>query len=131
MKQPLVPPICPNLRHFTATHAYINTRPEATHLCKWIRRVTSSSPIESLTLVCDNILEMWGANVSYDGLIHHIAIRHAKTLRTLSMEHAFVGMDAVRRLCANCVHIEELVIGVGLDTLVCTRVISSIRRGLT
>lgn len=119
MKQPLLPPACPNLRHFTAIHAYTDTRAEAIHLCKWIRRVTSAARMESLTLVCDNILETWGANINYDSLVHHIAVRHAKTLRMLRMEHNFVGIDAVRQLCKNCLQMEELAIGIGLDTLVC------------
>ncbi|KAF8890708.1 hypothetical protein BD779DRAFT_1610777 [Infundibulicybe gibba] len=102
LKAPLTKPRLIHLRSFTVRHHSMFNRFEARFLCKWIRRIISSSPIETLRLISKDSEE---------------AARQAVTLRFLDLGGAFVGLDSLRRLLGSCVSLEELHVASGEKVL--------------
>lgn len=98
-------------------YSEVRTRPEVNYLCAWIRHAISSSrSLQTVRLVCEN--QAWSMHVSYDGLIDHLAAKHFATLCFLDLGSAFIGGNALKQLCTVCVQLEDLIVGVGRDTLV-------------
>ena len=95
----------------------MQTKREVIALCKWIRTVISSSPIEHLRLVCDD-QESTSVNVGFDSIIDHLVKKHSGTLRVLDFGSAYIGVDAVRALFTRCLQLEEFCISTGNNTLV-------------
>ena len=95
-------------------------REDVNRLCVWIRRTITSSPIEYLHIICDGpeTYSNAGANVSIDGLISHLAKKHAATLRFLHLSSSYVGTDSLRLLFQTCVNLEELSVAAGSNALV-------------
>ncbi|KAK0463037.1 uncharacterized protein EV420DRAFT_1761372 [Desarmillaria tabescens] len=110
-----VTPFLPNLRSFTVYYSPAWSRDEADRLGKWIRTVITSSPIEHLALLSDN--NFVASNVRFDGIVHHLASKHAGRLRHLEMPHAFISVDALRLLCKECSVLEELSVAGGKNVL--------------
>ena len=76
------------------------------HLTRWIRLVSSNSPLERLELKLDGLRRAdLGPAISFDGLFHHLAAKHGDTLRELCVLHVFVGVEA---LAATCAHLRSL-----------------------
>ncbi|TFK88123.1 hypothetical protein K466DRAFT_489557 [Polyporus arcularius HHB13444] len=113
--RPSIIPRLPNLRHLTVHYTHVTTRTDAAHLYKWIRRVITHSPLASLHLMCES--EVYGPAPSFDPLLEHLSARHAATLRRLDMKDCLVGDAALRGFCRKCEALEELSVGVSLDTL--------------
>ncbi|KAK0189778.1 hypothetical protein F5146DRAFT_1139243 [Armillaria mellea] len=99
-----VVPFLPNLR-----------REEADRLGKWIRTVIASSPIEHLALLSDD--SSVASNVRFDGIIHHLASKHADRLQRLEMPQALISVDGLRLLCKECLVLEELSVAGGKNVL--------------
>lgn len=119
MSQQLPPSITPrliHLRHLTVHYLEPETRTDAAHLYKWIRRVISHAPLESLRLVCE--YELCGPEPTFDSLLESLSARHAKRLKVLDMRNCYVGNRALRRLCEKCTSLEELAVTISYDTLV-------------
>ncbi|KAG9217720.1 hypothetical protein CCMSSC00406_0003591 [Pleurotus cornucopiae] len=112
-----VPPF-PRLRSLSVKHPILETRQDVDRLCVWIRRIISSSKLESLHLISDASPFACGASVSFDGLGEHISKRHGPTIRHLNLGSAFLGLPSLRQLCQCCPKLELLRIAVSLDTLV-------------
>ncbi|KAK0201056.1 hypothetical protein DFS33DRAFT_1446612 [Desarmillaria ectypa] len=110
-----VVPFLPNLQSFTVHYSPVWSRDEADRLGKWIRTVIASSPIEHLALLSDN--DFVASNVRFDGIIHHLASKHAGRLRRLEMPQAFISVDALRLLCKECSVLEELAVAGGKNVL--------------
>ena len=93
-----------------------DTRRDAAHLYKWVRKVISHAPLETLRLVVEDI--PYGPAPTFDSLLEHLSARHAKTMRVLDMRDCFVGSRTLRRFCGSCPKLEELAVAVSLETLV-------------
>ena len=88
-------------------------------MCKWIRRLTSSAVLEELELVCDDADEHpGGPHISYDGLVEHLTTKHHGSLRSLRMNHAFIGIPALRNVFTKCRQLEELSITTRIEIIV-------------
>lgn len=107
------------LQHLTIRHVEMRTASDVTRLCTWIRHLLRHSSLRSLALLSEHPSR--GVSPAFDGLAQHIAFRHFRTITTLSLATAFVGREALRTLCSNCVHIEELAVAVTADVLVSSR----------
>lgn len=120
MKAPKTQPRLQHLTELSVRYPRMETKYEVSSICKWVRRIISSSPIKSLTLQCDT--EEWaasGANVAFDSLIDHIVKKHKSTLRFLDLSSAFIGSDALKQLLTVCNHLETMKVCSGKDSLVC------------
>lgn len=106
----------PFLRHLVVHFSDIDTRTEADHLGKWIRRLLLGCPIETLRLIPERKFK--GPDVSLDGLAEHLRLKHANTLRVLRLDYTFVGIPALRALCASCPSLQELGIRTHPEVLV-------------
>ena len=84
---------------------------------KWIRRISTYSPLEKLELISDHPFDR-GPCIGFDGLLDHLGTRHGRTLRFLCLPHAFVGLDALQKLCSRCSLAEEISIGTAASVLV-------------
>ncbi|KAF9502122.1 hypothetical protein BDN71DRAFT_1378820 [Pleurotus eryngii] len=111
-----VPPF-PRLRSLSVKHSILDTRQDVGRFSVWIRRIISSSKLESLHLIGDASPSACGASVSFDGLGEHISKRHGPTIRHLNLGSAFLGLPSLRQLCQCCPKLELLRIAVSLDTL--------------
>jgi hypothetical protein len=96
------------------------TRRERDSLCKWVRKAIYASPLERLYLEddLDEGLE-YGANLSFEPLIHHLVAVHASRLKVLDMRTSYVGATGFRMLCLGCRALEEMALAVDRNTLVC------------
>lgn len=110
-----VVPFLSNLRSFTVYYRPVWNRDEADRLGKWIRTVIASSPIDHLALFSDD--DFVASNVRFDGIICHLASKHAARLRYLEMQQAFISVDALRLLCKECSVLEELSMAGGKNVL--------------
>jgi len=94
----------------------MHTRDEVNRFCAWVRRaISSSKSLQTLRLISSN--EVSSANISFDGLIGHLTTRHFETLGVLDLGSVFIGGGALRSLCVACIHLEDLTVGVGWQTL--------------
>ena len=114
--RPSIVPRLDHLRHLTVHYMDVDAREDAAYLYKWIRRVVSHAPLETLRLVCES--EVCGASPTFDPLLEHLYLKHAGTLRALDMLRCFVGKRALKAFCASCVQLEELAVTIAPDTLV-------------
>ncbi|KAI0640962.1 hypothetical protein C8Q79DRAFT_1004016 [Trametes meyenii] len=108
-------PYLPHLRDLTIYYTNTLTRDYTDHLCRWIRRLISKSPLISLRLLCENGID--GPSVSFDPLAEHLSLKHATRLRALEMPHSFVGRKMFITLCSLCSELEELTLGISSDAL--------------
>ncbi|OBZ74886.1 hypothetical protein A0H81_05149 [Grifola frondosa] len=115
LRPPTTVPRLSHLRSLTVHHAKVGIRSHAAYLCKWVRRLVSSSPLEELRLVCEDSSR--GASVSFDAVLSHLTQKHAETLRVLDMTKAFAGQSALRVLFARCMRLEEVGIAVSENVL--------------
>jgi hypothetical protein len=109
------------LRSFTVRYQRIHRREHVNRLCAWIRRAVTHSPLERLCLNCENAANEpsnSGANISFDGLVSHLARKHFRTLRFLHIKSSFVGLASLKHLSETCVKLEELSITIGINSLV-------------
>ena len=97
-------------------HPPAQTKRDVLALCKWIRTVISSSPIEDLRIICDD--EHSGANVSYDSIVDHLAKKHSSSLRMLDFPRAYIGLHAIKSLFTTCLHLQEFCVSTGRSALV-------------
>jgi hypothetical protein len=117
----------PRLRSFKAKYVQMHTRDEVNRFCAWVRRAISSSKcLRTLRLISSN--EISSANISFDGLISHLATKHFGTLSVLDLGSAFIGGGALKQLCVACIYLEDLTVGVGWQTLVGNSRVISVRR---
>ncbi|CAL1696514.1 unnamed protein product [Somion occarium] len=106
----------PRLRTLVVRHTHVSDKREASHLTKFIHRLSTHSPLESLHLVCDSSgLRL--STTAFDGLADHLGSRHADTLRVLYMPSNFLRLKAFRDLCVRCYRLEELAVAVQHDVL--------------
>ncbi|KZT05087.1 uncharacterized protein LAESUDRAFT_656763 [Laetiporus sulphureus 93-53] len=115
LRQPPKSPRLDHLRSLTVRYTPVNNAKHATRLCKWTRMVIEHAPLVELRLVCTE--EDRGSSVNFDGLLAHLSHKHAKVLRILRMDKAFVGRKALRHLCSCCENLEELAIAISGDLL--------------
>ncbi|TDL27031.1 hypothetical protein BD410DRAFT_481672 [Rickenella mellea] len=106
--------ISPSLVSFEVRYKMIHSRPHTNSLCTWVHQIIAHTSLESLELLCEDAEEYEGsgAHPSFDGLVKHLSVRHAKTLKTLRMEDAFVGTPAMVDLMSNCRQLEHLAVSV-------------------
>lgn len=123
MKQPTTVPRITVLRKLVVNHKPICFRDHVNHLSKWVRRITSRSHLEHLELVVDDLEYFRGPYSNYSGLIEHISYRHGRTIRALRLTHGYVDLGTITLLCQMCPNLEDVSLGVSIDTLV--RVIGS------
>ncbi|KAF8229386.1 hypothetical protein L208DRAFT_1424107 [Tricholoma matsutake] len=116
LKKPSVIPNLSQLRYFAVNHSVMHTKREVNILCKWIRTVISSSPIEYLRIVCDDG-ESIGANVGFDSIIDHLVKKHFGSLRVLDFRSAYIKVDAARALFTRCLQLEEFCVSTGKNAL--------------
>ncbi|KAF8797659.1 hypothetical protein BYT27DRAFT_6926094 [Phlegmacium glaucopus] len=119
MKHPSRMPKLLNLRSFTVTHSYVQSRNEVNELCKWIRRAIAGSSIEELRVIGDNVsdLPISGIHLCFSGLFDHILKKQFSTIRVLDLGSAFVGVDHLRSLLIACIRLEEVKLQVGQNAL--------------
>lgn len=109
----------PNLIKFTIQYSPIYSRADVRHLSRWVRRAVSSSQhLYALRLQSDALPSERGTNLSFDGLVNHLAHRHGRTLRILDLGAAYIGQHAVSTLASLCGCLEELTVGLRAETLV-------------
>jgi len=118
MKQPIAVPRIETLRRFVVNHRHIYFRDHVNHLSKWVRRITSQSHLEHLELAMDDLEYFRGPYSNYGGLVEHISYRHGRTIRVLRLTHGYVDSATVALLCQKCPHLEDVSLGVNVDTLV-------------
>ncbi|KAF9268823.1 hypothetical protein L218DRAFT_954263 [Marasmius fiardii PR-910] len=116
-------PSLKSLKSFTLryrSYSY-NEYPLATDdVCRWIKHVISTSPIEELNFVpfykprTRNPI----SKHSWDLLIDHLADKHSKTLRYLNLRAAFVKKRSLETLLRKCNLLEELSLGTSRGSLV-------------
>lgn len=63
------------------------TKDDTNRLCRWVRRVITSAPLETLLLVCENEVE--GPAISFNPLVEHLSLKHATRLRVLDMSGCY------------------------------------------
>ena len=118
MKQPTVVPRITTLRKLVVNHKPIYFRDHVTHLSKWVRRLTSRSHLEHLELVVDDLEYFRGPYLNYSGLVEHISYKHGRTIRVLRLTHGYVDLGTITLLCQKCPNLEDVSLGVSIDTLV-------------
>ncbi|TCD62440.1 hypothetical protein EIP91_006902 [Steccherinum ochraceum] len=121
LKTPTIHPYLPGLRSLTVRYstsdAYLlisrqsGSRVEVHQLVKWIRQVSSGSPLVSIRLVNDKRFGVF-SSANYDGLLDHLRLKHGCTLRSVRLEGATVSKKALQSLCRQCGHLEELTVSV-------------------
>lgn len=126
LRSPKVFPDLIQLKCFTARYANLQTRKEASSLCKWIRRVISASSIQVLRILQnenenedDLVASRYGANVSFRSIIDHVCSQHAISLRILDMKNAYVDVRSLKKLFVSCQAVEEVYLCAGRHALVC------------
>ena len=124
LRSPKVFPDLIHLKCFTARYANLQTRKEASSLCKWIRRVISTSSIQVLRILQnesedDLPTSRYGANVSFRSIIDHLCSRHSVSLRILDMKNAYVDVRSLKKLFVSCQAMEEVYLCAGRHALVC------------
>lgn len=90
-------------------------------LHKYIRAIiTATRSLETLLINFEEADEdpMSGPNISFDGLVNHLACRHGLTLRKLHMRSMFVGFGAFKQILTEFVVIEDLGLAVDMQALV-------------
>lgn len=109
-RTPSIAPRLHHLRTLVVRHNTVDTVEDVAYLCKWIRRIVTHARLAEIRLICEE--ENSGASVKFDGLLAHLSQIHAQTLRVVRLDAAFVGMAALRALCATCVELEELAVAI-------------------
>ncbi len=115
--RPAHAPRLSRLQRLTVHCQYVMTTRDAAYLYKWVRRVVTYAPLESLRLVCEH--QPSGAAPSFDPLLEHIIARHAR-LRILDLREFLVGWKTLTRLCDRCPELEDLFVTVSPAILVST-----------
>ena len=118
MKQPATVPRIVNLRKLVVNHKHICFRDHVNHLSKWVRRITSRSHLEHLELAMDDLEYFRGPYSNYGGLVEHISHRHGPTIRVLRLTHGYIDSITITLLCQKCPNLEDVSLGVNMDTLV-------------
>jgi len=118
MKQPVTVPRITTLRKLIVYHQHIYFRDRVNHLLKWIRRITAQSHLEHLELAVDDLEYFRGPYSNYGGLVEHISHRHGQTIRVLRLTHGYVDSATIAMLCHMCPNLENLSLGVSIETLV-------------
>jgi hypothetical protein len=120
MREPSFSLSLSRLRKFTVLYARSQVGQEVLGLCKWMRKVISSSPIEDLRVVCDRDDDSanTGANISFDSIVDHLSKKHAKTLRFLDLRSSFVGVTGLEAFFSSCARLEQFHVAAGKDALV-------------
>ncbi|RDB17499.1 hypothetical protein Hypma_000999 [Hypsizygus marmoreus] len=116
LRPPTTHPRLSKLKYFAVDYSVIESRFEAINLCKWIRKVISSSPIEHIRLICDDFYK-FPANVSFDSIVDHIVKKHSRTLLILDLGSAYIGVDSFRQLLSSCFKLEEMHVAVRKNAL--------------
>ncbi|KIL64554.1 hypothetical protein M378DRAFT_126372 [Amanita muscaria Koide BX008] len=120
LKEPTVRLTLSQLRKFTVLYAGTQAKREVLGLCKWMRKVVSSSPLEDLTVICDdgnNDDGNTGPNISFDSIVDHLSKKHAKTLRFLDLRSSYVGTTALKALLSTCLNVEVIYVSASKDAL--------------
>lgn len=117
----------PALRHFTVLHTPLFRKEDACALSKWIRRVCSSSPLETLETISSDDS---GPSLCFDGLISHIASKHHRTLLAIQMSRAYARESALRTLLRKCTTIQSVSLTVAFSTLVSYVTSTDLKPGL-
>ncbi|KAF8626651.1 hypothetical protein AX15_004743 [Amanita polypyramis BW_CC] len=119
LKEPTIRLSLPRLRKFTALHARTQDKREVMSLCKWMRKIVSSSPIEDLRIICDHDVDEpnSGANISLDSIIDHLSKKHTKTLRFLHLRSSYVGVTGLEALFSSCLQLEQFHVAAGKEGL--------------
>ena len=118
MKQPTTVPQITTLRKLVVYHQHIYFRDHVNHLSKWVRRITAPSHLEHLELAVDDLEYFRGPYSNYGGLVEHISHRHGQTIRVLRLTHGYVDSATITLLCQKCPNLEDLSLGVNIETLV-------------
>ncbi|KIJ42020.1 hypothetical protein M422DRAFT_255042 [Sphaerobolus stellatus SS14] len=103
-----------SLRHLIVLHPVLTYKEDAEALSSWIRRLTSSSPLESLETIVPNY---HGPNLCFDGLVTHLAHRHRTTLTSLWMPAVHLRSQALESLLKNCSRIRHITLNISFNTL--------------
>jgi len=118
MKQPTTVPRITTIRKLVVYHQHIYFRDHVNHLSKWVRRITAQSHLEHLELAMDDLEYFRGPYSNYGGLVEHISHRHGQTIRVLRLTHGYVDLIAIALLCQKCPNLENVSLGVNMETLV-------------
>jgi hypothetical protein len=118
MKQPSTDPQIMSLRKLVVNYRCLGFREHVLHLSKWVRRITSSSQLEHLELDVDDFEFFRGPYLDYSGLVEHISYKHGGTIRVFRLMHGHIGSAAISLLCQKCPNLEEVSLGVNMNTLV-------------
>jgi len=118
MKQPATVPRITTLRKLVVYHQHIYFRDHVNHLSKCVRRITAQSHLEHLELVVDDLEYFRGPYSNYGGLVEHISHRHGQTIHVLRLTHGYVDSATITLLCQKCPNLENVSLGVSIETLV-------------
>lgn len=105
------------LKSFTANYGLIFDKREVVALCRWVKWVIFSSPIEHVRLLRDDH-RPYAIHIPFDNLTDHLATKHPSTLRILDVREAYVSAKAVKLLLEQCHGLEEVYIAVRKHVLV-------------
>ena len=105
-----------HLRDLTVHCLRVETSRGAAYLYKWVRRVITYAPLETLRLLCEP--QSSGAAPSFDPLLEHLIARHAQRLRVLDIREFLVGNKTLGKLCDTCSELRVLFVALSCDTLV-------------
>ena len=115
-----VRPKLPILRSLTVRHDYLKTKGDATYLTRWIRWLSSRSPLEEFTLAIDRRVWLRPPTISLDSLADHLGLRHGQTLRNLDIRDGYISQHALTELSTRCQDLQILSIGTTVNVLVRT-----------
>ncbi|KAF8509972.1 hypothetical protein JB92DRAFT_469459 [Gautieria morchelliformis] len=104
----------PALRQFTVLHTPLFCKEDASALSTWIRRISQSSPLETLQTISS---ENSCPSLCFDGLISHLASQHRRTLLAIQMPKAYARGPALRTLLNKCTALQRFSLTVAFSTL--------------
>ncbi|KAF8519374.1 hypothetical protein BU17DRAFT_90081 [Hysterangium stoloniferum] len=103
-----------SLQSLTVCYDLLIGKYEAVALSTWIRRISSSSPLEHLIVRC---YDSRGRTLSFDGLLLHVAHRHRQSLCSIQMPKAHVRTRTLHTLLQICGGLTDLSLNVAFSAL--------------
>ncbi|KAG6890235.1 hypothetical protein C0995_010248 [Termitomyces sp. Mi166 len=107
LRTPNTIPKLTHLKYFAANYNPVYDKREVIALCRWVKWVISSSPIEHVCLLRDD-QGPDATHIPFDNLIEHLAMKHASTLRIVDFREAYVSAEAAKSLLERCHSLEEV-----------------------
>ncbi|KNZ77318.1 hypothetical protein J132_05746 [Termitomyces sp. J132] len=119
LRTPKTIPKLMRLKYFAADYLPAFDKREVVALCRWVKWVISSSPIEHVCLIRGD-QDPDTIHIPFDSLIDHLATKHASTLRILDFKEAYVSVKGMKSLLHRCNHLEEVYVAARIHVLVGT-----------